>query len=95
MSSDANKFPIITYYLPFKEDVVHQFNKPGSLSPNDALSQVWLKVIGPVILEKKLKMKNKVKSLKTDRLIDGRRTKSDQKSFRKLLDQTGELNTVA
>ena len=49
-----NRNLLFHYYLPSKKDVALHLNKLESPSPKDALCQVWYKLIGPVVLEKKI-----------------------------------------
>ena len=40
----VNVFLLFRYYLPFEKSVALHLNKLESLSPKDALCQVWLKL---------------------------------------------------
>ena len=71
-----NIFYSFRYYLPLEKGVALHLNKLESPPLKDALCQVWFE-IGPVVLEKKLKMCK-------------RQTRGDQKSSLELSAQVSE-----
>ena len=50
----VNVFSLFRHYLPLKKDRALHLNKLESPSPKDALCQLSLVEIGPVVLEKKI-----------------------------------------